>query len=171
VVHYGKQGQHPINMAPNTKYASHGAFCSLLPRFCAEPELPFVSYTATRYSRHHDRRPSSRATLPAEDRKHSTMDQTQLLHELCDRLQRVEEALHQLVRERTVKEWYTTAEAAALLGKAEFTVREWCRLGRVHAEKRACGRGYAQEWIIAHAELLRIQNHGLLPVPKYCLNG
>ena len=94
------------------------------------------------------------------------MDQFQLLRELAERLQRIEGALELLVKQRTVKDWYTTAEAAALLGKAEFTVREWCRLGRVHAEKRACGRGYTQEWIICHEELRRIQNHGLLPMPK-----
>jgi hypothetical protein len=99
------------------------------------------------------------------------MDHAQLLLDLNERLRRIESALDTLVRQRVVKEWYTTTEAAKLLGKAEFTVREWCRLGRVHAEKRACGRGYTQEWIIAHEELLRIQNHGLLPVPKYRLNG
>jgi hypothetical protein len=72
-----------------------------------------------------------------------------------------------LCRERTVKEAYTTAEVAEKLGKRPFTVREWCRLGRVHAQKRACGRGESQDWAITHAELLRIQNDGLLPAPKY----
>jgi len=50
------------------------------------------------------------------------------------------------VQQRTVKEWYTTAEAAQLLGKAEFNVREWCRLKRVRAEKKKCGRGVAGKW-------------------------
>jgi hypothetical protein len=53
-----------------------------------------------------------------------------------------------------VKEWYSTAEVAAILGRAEFTVREWCRLGRVRAEKKKCGRGPASEWIVSHAEPL-----------------
>lgn len=78
------------------------------------------------------------------------------------KLTTLEDVVRQLVHERTVKEWYTTAEVAALLGKAEFTVREWCRLGRVTACKRVCGRGPTQEWSIAHAELERIRNHGLL---------
>jgi len=66
----------------------------------------------------------------------------------------------------TVQEWYSTIEAATLLGKAEFTVREWCRLGRVHAEKKQCGRGVAGEWRISRDELTRIRNEGLLPDPR-----
>jgi hypothetical protein len=85
---------------------------------------------------------------------------------VIERLARIEEALRQLVTERTIKEWYTTAEVAKLLGKAEWTVREWCRLGRVNADKRPCGRGRSQEWIISHEELERIRNDGLLPDPQ-----
>ena len=72
-----------------------------------------------------------------------------------------------LVKQGTVKDAYTTSEVAEILGKAEFTVREYCRLGRIRAEKRACGRGRSRDWKITHAELLRIQNEGLLPVRKY----
>ena len=89
------------------------------------------------------------------------------IDQLVQRLGKMEEALELLVRERTIKEWYSTADVAKLLDKAEFTVREWCRLGRVRAGKRECGRGQSQEWIIAHAELERIKNEGLLPLPKY----
>ena len=73
--------------------------------------------------------------------------------------------LSQLIESKTVKEWYTTAEVAHILGKRPFTVREWCRYSRVTAEKRLCGRGYDSEWMISHTELERIKNHGLLPVP------
>ncbi len=83
-----------------------------------------------------------------------------------ERLDRIEEALRSLVEQRTVKDWYSTSEAAAILGKAEWTVREWCRVGRVNADKRACGRGRSQEWIISHAEMERIRNQGLLPDPR-----
>jgi hypothetical protein len=86
--------------------------------------------------------------------------------ELLARLANIETLLASLVEQRTVKEWYTTAEVAALLGKAEFTVREWCRLGRVHAQKKPAGRGVAGEWIVSHAELTRIRNEGLLPDPR-----
>ena len=90
---------------------------------------------------------------------------TAQLQGLQERLDRIESLLEGLIQQRTVKDWYTIAEAAEILGKAEFTVREWCRLDRVHAQKRACGRGRAREWMIAHDELLRIQNEGLLPQP------
>lgn len=83
---------------------------------------------------------------------------------VVERLDRIETLLRDLVTARTVKDWYTVAEASEILGKAEFTVREWCRLGRVYASKRACGRGLSQEWIIAHEELTRIRNEGLLPL-------
>jgi hypothetical protein len=83
--------------------------------------------------------------------------------ELLARLQRIEALLASLIEQRTIKEWYTTAEVASILGRAEFTVREWCRLGRVRAEKKQCGRGQAGEWIIGHAELTRVRNEGLLP--------
>ena len=68
-----------------------------------------------------------------------------------------------LVERQTVREWYTTEEFARMVGKAEFTVREWCRLGRVHAEKRRSGRGAFSAWVISHQELLRFQREGLLP--------
>ena len=86
--------------------------------------------------------------------------------ELLARLAKIEALLASLVEQRTIKEWYSTAEVATLLGKAEFTVREWCRLGRVHAEKKKSGRGVASEWIIGHAELTRVRNEGLLPDPR-----
>jgi hypothetical protein len=71
-----------------------------------------------------------------------------------------------LVVHRVPKEWYTTAEIATLVKREPFTVREWCRHHRVHAEKRAAGRGKHKEWMISHDELLRFQNEGLLPLPK-----
>jgi transposase len=80
-----------------------------------------------------------------------------------ERLERIEEVLRALVEQRTVKEWYSTAEAAKILGKAEWTVREWCRLGRVNADKRPYGRGKSLEWIISYSEIERIRNEGLLP--------
>ena len=87
--------------------------------------------------------------------------------QVLERLERIEMVLHNITRERMVKEYYSTTEVAEILNKAEFTVREWCRLARIKAEKRLCGRGRSQEWMIAHAELTRIQNEGLLPLPKY----
>lgn len=85
--------------------------------------------------------------------------------ELTMRLQRIESALDRLLQQKTVKEWYTTEEVAAIVNKAPFTVREWCRHGRIHAMKRDCGRGKTKEWIISHEELMRLQVDGLLPEP------
>jgi len=78
----------------------------------------------------------------------------------------VGEILDLLRTQRTIKDFYTTTEIAELLGKAEFTVREWCRHGRVRGQKQGSGRGKHQAWVIAHEELLRIQKEGLLPTPS-----
>ena len=45
---------------------------------------------------------------------------------VLERLDKVEALLADLIRLRTQKDYYSTAEVATLLGKAEFTVREWC---------------------------------------------
>ncbi len=85
------------------------------------------------------------------------------IESLDQRLTRIEEMLAQLIDTRVRKEYYSTAEIAKLLSRAEFTVREWARNGRIWAEKSQCGRGNTKEWMISHEELTRIQNEGLLP--------
>ena len=80
-----------------------------------------------------------------------------------ERLKKIEAMLTVLVERQIVREWYTTEQVAQLVGKAEFTVREWCRLGRLKAEKRMSGRGAYPAWIVSHDELLRYQREGLLP--------
>src|SRR4051812_18347021 len=55
----------------------------------------------------------------------------QLFRALSERLEQVEVALNTLVAREVAKDWYSTGEVAIILGKAEFTVREWCRNGRV----------------------------------------
>jgi len=82
---------------------------------------------------------------------------------LEERLERIESILNSLVEKQTIKDWYSVEEFARIVGKAEFTVREWCRLGRVQAEKRWSGRGAHTEWVVNHEELLRYQRHGLRP--------
>jgi hypothetical protein len=91
---------------------------------------------------------------------------SEILLEIRNRIISMESVIQSLLSQRTIKNWYTTAEVAEILGKAEFTVREWARLGRVHAEKKKSGRGVASEWLISHEELTRIRNEGLLPVPR-----
>ena len=71
--------------------------------------------------------------------------------------------LETLVERQTEREWYSTEQFARVVGLAEFTVREHCRLGRLHAKKRRSGRGPFPAWAISHQELQRYQQHGLLP--------
>jgi hypothetical protein len=85
------------------------------------------------------------------------------MNAILERLERIERLI---VEQKSVKEWYTTEEFARLVGKAEFTVREWCRLGRIHAEKRQSGRGPHAAWVISHSELLRYRRSGLLPCKR-----
>ena len=84
------------------------------------------------------------------------------------RLSVIEDTLANIQRllenRRPEKDWYTVAEIAEIFDKAEWTVREWCRLGRVNAAKRECGRGNSKEWIVSREELERIDNDGLLPM-------
>jgi len=87
-----------------------------------------------------------------------------MLSEIQEQLTRLEEKLDKLIEQEPAQEFYSTATAAERLGKAEFTVREWCRNGRIYAEKRPCGRGHSREWMIAHEELNRIRAEGLLPL-------
>lgn len=93
------------------------------------------------------------------------MSPEELLSVLNQRFERIEAMLANLKSQQPAKSCYTPAEFAAIAGKAEFTVREWCRLRRIHAEKRACGRGDSKEWMISHEELQRYLNNGLLPRP------
>ena len=83
---------------------------------------------------------------------------------LLQKLSLIETMVHSLLERNTVKDYYSIAEIAQLLGKAEFTVREWCRKGRIRAEKWAGGRGAHSAWVVSHDELLHYQREGLLPL-------
>ena len=71
-----------------------------------------------------------------------------------------------LLNKQKVQEWYTIEEFAELVGKAKFTVREWCRNGRIHAKKAQSGRGPNKYWVISHDEWIRYQRDNLLPDKK-----
>jgi hypothetical protein len=88
---------------------------------------------------------------------------------LEERLEKIEAMLLLLVERQTMREWYTTHEFAKAVGKAEVTIREYCRLSRLRSEKRQSGRGSHQQYVLSHAELERYQRNGLLPNPKTCL--
>ncbi|MBX3451719.1 hypothetical protein SH668x_003719 [Planctomicrobium sp. SH668] len=78
-----------------------------------------------------------------------------------DRLTRIEAMLAVLVQGQQEREWYTVEEFAHIVGRSEFTCRQWCRLGRIEANKKASGRGAHAAWAIAHTELERFRREGL----------
>ena len=90
-----------------------------------------------------------------------------MFDEIIKRLDRIEMVLGSLIEQQQVQDWYDTKTVAEILDRSAYRVREWCRLGRVRAEKRPCGRGNSREWMISHEELLRIKSEGLLPLPEH----
>ena len=83
-----------------------------------------------------------------------------------ERLENIEAMLVVLVERQTVKDFYEVEEFARLVGKSCFTCREWCRLGRIRAEKKLSGRGAYASWVVPQAELRRYQREGLLPLQR-----
>lgn len=83
---------------------------------------------------------------------------------LRQQLDEIQLLLIAILDRETAREHYSTDEFARLVGRAEFTVREWCRMGRIKADKRLSGRGAHSTWAISHAELLRYQKQGLLAI-------
>lgn len=65
-----------------------------------------------------------------------------------------------LVERQAVKSHYEIEEFARLVARAPDTCRAWARQGRIRAEKKLSGR----LWVVPHAEVLRYQREGLLPV-------
>ncbi|MBX9624015.1 MAG: hypothetical protein K2X82_09420 [Gemmataceae bacterium] len=82
---------------------------------------------------------------------------------LEERLTRIEALLLGLTHRQESRQWYSVGEFARLVGRSEFTCREWCRLGRVAAQKKASGRGAHASWAISHEEYERFQREGLRP--------
>src|SRR5205814_1004937 len=85
---------------------------------------------------------------------------------LEERLEKIEAMLVVLAERQQVREWYSVEEFARLVRRSTFTCREWCRRGRIQAEKKSSGRGAHTSWAISHAELLRFHREGLRPAPR-----
>ncbi len=83
-----------------------------------------------------------------------------------ERLEKIEAMLAVLVERQTIKDFYEVEEFAKGVRKSCFTCREWCRRGRIRAEKKLSGRGAHARWVVPHAELLRYQREGLLPIQR-----
>lgn len=80
---------------------------------------------------------------------------------LEQRLDKIEAMLALLVERQQERGWYSVEEFARVVGRSEFTCREWCRRGRILAEKKNSGRGAHSSWAIPHTELQRYQREGL----------
>ena len=88
-----------------------------------------------------------------------------ILDYIRDMDRRWTDRFEQLAGQPVVQQTFSTEEFAEKVNKSPFTVREWCRLGRINAKKRPVkGRGNVPEWEISHAELERYLNHRLLPI-------
>jgi hypothetical protein len=83
-----------------------------------------------------------------------------------ERLENIESMLVMLVERQQVREWYSVEEFSRIVGRAEFTCREWARHGRIYAEKKGSGRGAHASWAIPHVEVQRFQREGLRPVRR-----
>ena len=71
-------------------------------------------------------------------------------------IERVVNEIHgKLATQHLDKEWYSTAEAAEILGKSRFTIQEkWCNQGRIRCEKDP----ETGKWRIPRAEIERLRN-------------
>ena len=58
---------------------------------------------------------------------------------LEERLEKIESLLVSLLEKERVREWYSVEEFSRIVGRAEFTCREWCRHGRISAKKKESG--------------------------------
>lgn len=110
----------------------------------------------------------ARGTPPVGGRAQAGRPPGEALEELLLRLARLEAGLTAVLGRLATEQagqqaWYGTGELAALVGKEEFTVREWCRLGRIRAEKKRSGRGRHRAWAVSAAEVERYRREGLLP--------
>lgn len=57
---------------------------------------------------------------------------------------------------------FTTAEFAEAVGLGDWTIRNYCRLGRLRAKKKRSGRGAHPEWVLDREEMDRYRREGLL---------
>jgi Helix-turn-helix domain len=98
-----------------------------------------------------------------DDAEGCSIMSTDELGPVLERLERIEHALLVLTEQATVRDWYSVEQFAEIVGKAPYTVREHCRLGRLAGVKKRSGHGLQKEWVLPHSELLRFQKEGLLP--------
>lgn len=121
-------------------------------------------------------RPTPKAVILLEaggalnnDETLNTVSIVDIFSQLQQKVDLLSEQITQLldsVKTQQKQDWYTIEQFARIVDKAEFTVREWCRDGRVNADKQRSGRGRHQSWTISHSEIERYHREGLLPLAR-----
>jgi excisionase family DNA binding protein len=90
---------------------------------------------------------------------------------LTARLSGIEAMLAQILEflaaPKVARECFTVEEVAVMLNKSLYTVREWCREGRINATKRLEKRGGSELWSISVDEVERYRNEGLMTPDPY----
>lgn len=79
-------------------------------------------------------------------------------------LRRSESLLNDLADSAVTREWYTVLQLAERWDKSTYTIADWCRTGRLLAERANSGHGPHKSWRIAHEEVRRYEREGLRPV-------
>jgi hypothetical protein len=87
-----------------------------------------------------------------------------IVNDLAEIKAMLRQILEQLGRkpEATPKLWHSVEEAAGILGRAPYTIRDYCRLGRLNATKRGQKWGKSDLWSISSVEIERYRQDGLL---------
>lgn len=62
------------------------------------------------------------------------------------------------------RQWFRVEEAAALLKKQPYTVRQWCNQGRIEARKSEERRGRHGVWLISRDAIDHYRSYGPLPL-------
>ena len=92
------------------------------------------------------------------------MDQMQIV---LDRLERIEAVLVLLTEQQTAKEWYATDELAHPR-QGRVHRGEWCRQGRICAEKRISGRGAFAAWVVSHDRAFAVSAGRIATLARQC---
>jgi hypothetical protein len=80
---------------------------------------------------------------------------------------KVDELIRLIKNPEPIRTHYNLVELAKLLDLKPGTLRIWCRMGRINAERRAERAGGSKQWRVSLEEVARYQNDGLLEIdPK-----
>jgi hypothetical protein len=90
-------------------------------------------------------------------------DVISLLNTIAERQERLERVFTISAQLET----YTVEQAAARLGRAAWTVRQWCNEGQAEAKKIRGRGGRNGEWRLTDCELKRLQSEGPKPFGSF----